>query len=78
MNCREARSLFSDFYDRELNRGIRQAVREHLSNCSECRTEFKNFQKSLKILKKLKAFEVPRDFMKDSKYRESPILGRKS
>ena len=63
MNCKEARALFSEFYDRELNQEICEAVKEHLTECQECKEEYKNFRKSLKILRKLKVLEAPRNYM---------------
>ena len=63
MNCKEARALFSEFYDRELNQEICEAVKEHLTECQECKEEYKNFRKSLKNLKKLKVLEAPRNYM---------------
>jgi predicted anti-sigma-YlaC factor YlaD len=59
MNCKETRDLFSDFYDRELNREICDAVKEHLAECQECKEEYGNFKKSLKFLKKLKELQAP-------------------
>jgi predicted anti-sigma-YlaC factor YlaD len=63
MNCKEARALFSEFYDRELNQEICDAVKEHLAECQECKEEYKNFRKGLKILKKLRVLEAPRNYM---------------
>ena len=63
MNCKEARALFSEFYDRELNQEICEAVKEHLTECQECKEEYKNFRKSLNILRKLKVLEAPRNYM---------------
>jgi predicted anti-sigma-YlaC factor YlaD len=63
MNCRETRALFSEFYDGELNQEIAQAVKGHLVECQECKEEYKNLKKSLKILKKLKILEAPRNYV---------------
>jgi len=63
MNCKEAKALFSEFYDRELNQEICDAVKGHLAGCQECREEYKNFRKGLKILKKLRMLEAPRNYM---------------
>jgi predicted anti-sigma-YlaC factor YlaD len=67
MNCKEARALFSEYYDRELNEEVRHAVNEHLSDCLECRAEYKNFRKSIKILRKLKTLDVPQNYLKKPK-----------
>jgi len=63
MNCKETRALFSDFYDRDLNQEICETVKEHLTECQECKEEYKNFKKGLKILRKLKVLESPRNYM---------------
>jgi len=67
MNCKEARSLFSEFYDNELNQEISSAVKEHLSCCLECKEEYKTFKKGLKILKKMELLETPRNYSKEIK-----------
>jgi predicted anti-sigma-YlaC factor YlaD len=63
MNCKEARALFSEFYDEELNQEISEVVKEHLAECAECKLEYRNFKKGLKILKKLKVLEAPRNYV---------------
>jgi len=63
MNCKEAIALFSEFYDCELNQEICDAVKGHLAECQECKEEYKNFRKGLKILKKLRVLEAPRNYM---------------
>lgn len=42
MNCKEVRSLFSEYYLQALPQEINRALGEHLTDCSECRKEFKN------------------------------------
>jgi len=63
MNCREAKALFSEFYDEELNQEIARAMKEHLADCQECKEEYEDLKKSLKILKKLRPLEAPRDYL---------------
>lgn len=62
MKCQEVRSLFSDYYDRELNREISNSLKKHLALCQECSAEYESFKKALKVLKKLKAVEPKRDY----------------
>jgi predicted anti-sigma-YlaC factor YlaD len=69
MNCTEAKALFSEFYDGELNQEIAQAVKEHLADCQECKKEYKDLKKSLKLLKKLKILEAPRNYVSFNKER---------
>jgi predicted anti-sigma-YlaC factor YlaD len=65
MNCRKSRALFSDFYDHGLDQKSHKALKAHLSSCSECQKEYDSFNKIMIILKKLKKYDVPRDYIKD-------------
>jgi len=79
MNCEETRLLFSDFYDRDLSEEIRALVRQHLVSCAECQDEYENFKKALKILKKFKTRDVPRDYMTIlKKRRENKTLRKRN
>jgi len=53
MNCKEVRSLFSEFYLQPLPQEINKALEEHLTDCSECQKEFKNSIEILKLKKDL-------------------------
>jgi len=61
MNCKEIYSLFSEYYDQELNAEARALIKEHIANCQYCRSEYKIFRKCIKMLKKMKLVDVPRD-----------------
>ena len=63
MHCKEARTLFPDSVDGELKKQIQAFLKEHLMNCPGCQSEFHIFQMNLKILRKLKTLEPPRDFI---------------
>ncbi len=57
MKCQKAISLLTEYYDDELNQKIRKAVKEHLAQCEECKKKHKEFNKSVKLLKKLKPLD---------------------
>jgi len=67
MNCQEVRLLFSEYYDRELNQEIESCLEKHLTSCQECKAEYKKFKKSLKILKRLRPLEAPRNYLEEAK-----------
>jgi len=62
MKCREVRSLFSEYYDQELNREIKGSLKKHLAFCQECSAEYESFKKALEVLKKLEAVEPKQDY----------------
>ena len=57
MKCQKVISLLTEYYDDELSQKIRTAVKDHLAHCEECKTEHKEFNKSVKLLKKLKPLD---------------------
>ena len=63
MNCIKTRSLFSEYIDRQLGQKKSVSIAEHLSVCSECWKECENFMKILTIMKKLKTFDAPRNYL---------------
>jgi len=63
MNCQEARGLFSEYVDRELKKQARASLKEHLMGCSGCQAEYQAFHMNLKILRKLKTQNPPRDYI---------------
>jgi predicted anti-sigma-YlaC factor YlaD len=67
MNCKEARSLLSEFYDQELNQEISRALEKHLAGCIECQKEYDSFNKILKVLNKLKTYDIPHDYLEGMK-----------
>jgi predicted anti-sigma-YlaC factor YlaD len=75
MNCKEARSLFSEFYDQELNQEISRTLEKHLAGCIECQKEYDSFfNKILKVLNKLKTYDIPRNYLEGMKKRRSKIV----
>jgi predicted anti-sigma-YlaC factor YlaD len=62
MNCSEAKALFSEHLDGTLSKKSRAAMRRHLESCPNCRADRENLMKSLRILKKLKEVDAPRDY----------------
>ena len=67
MNCKEARSLFSEFYDQELNQEISRSLEKHLAGCIECQKEYDSFNKIMKVLNKLKTYDIPRNYLEGMK-----------
>jgi anti-sigma factor RsiW len=57
MKCQKVISLFTEYYDDELSQKVRAAMKDHLAHCEECKAKHKEFNKSLKLLKKLKPLE---------------------
>lgn len=63
MTCQEAINLLSDYLDGELNSETQKKLTDHLKICSSCAKEYRQLQRSLKILKRLQQKEIPRDFL---------------
>ncbi len=57
MKCQKVISFLTEYYDDELSQKIRTAVKDHLDQCEECKAKHKEFNKSVKLLKKLKPLE---------------------
>jgi anti-sigma factor RsiW len=57
MKCQKVISLLTEYYDDELSPKTRKAVKDHLAHCEECKTKHKEFNKGLKLLKKLKPLD---------------------
>ena len=46
MNCKEINeSIMDRYFDNELNADEIRELREHLSNCSQCSSDFKSYRK---------------------------------
>jgi len=67
MNCEEVRSLISEFYDQELNQEISRSLEKHLAGCIECQKEYDSFNKIMKVLNKLKTYDIPRNYLEGMK-----------
>jgi len=63
MNCKEVRTLFPGYVDGEMKKQIQASLKEHLMNCPGCQSAFHFFQMNLKILRKLKTLDPPRDYI---------------
>jgi len=57
MKCQKAISLLTEYFDDELSQKISSAVKEHLNQCEECKAKYREFKKTLKILKRLKPLD---------------------
>ncbi|MGD8536615.1 MAG: zf-HC2 domain-containing protein [Candidatus Aminicenantes bacterium] len=57
MKCQKVISLLTEYYDDELSQKTKAAVKEHLDQCEECRTKHKEFNKGIKLIKKLKPLD---------------------
>ena len=62
MNCGEAKALFSEELDGALSIKSREAMIRHLESCPDCMADWERLLRSLKILKKLKEVDAPRDY----------------
>jgi anti-sigma factor (TIGR02949 family) len=81
MNCKEVKSLLSEFCDKELNQEKSEALKKHVVSCSECRNEYDSISKMRKVLKKLKTYDIPHDClkrMKNAKKGKIPSVHKKS
>ncbi|MBN2716747.1 MAG: zf-HC2 domain-containing protein [Deltaproteobacteria bacterium] len=61
MNHQEARELFTSYHDGELNENERTAVEAHLSECSECNTEWLAYKKLMTEVSGLMNLSPPKD-----------------
>jgi epoxyqueuosine reductase len=51
MNCKEAKSLFSEFFGQELPQEISQSLEEHLAGYSPCKKEYNLASQKLKLFR---------------------------
>jgi predicted anti-sigma-YlaC factor YlaD len=47
MDHEEARSFFSDYYDKELSDSVKKKVETHLAECDSCKKEWEAFKKAV-------------------------------
>jgi hypothetical protein len=82
MDCEKVRDQFSSLREGELPQPEVRALREHLSSCSECQSEFERFEKTLRWLGSVEEVEVPEGFLaelrKKMEEREKAPLGEKT
>jgi hypothetical protein len=65
MECEKVRDLFSALLEGEIGPSEEKAVREHLSSCSDCRSELERFTKTVHWLHSVEDAEVPDGFFAD-------------
>lgn len=63
MDCHDTTDRFSDYYDGGLLSAERQALEEHLKNCSSCTIEFRHFSEGLHALHETKPLETTDIFL---------------
>jgi len=62
MNCRQARNLFSAYWDDEITQGEREWLESHFSSCPSCRREYDALARTLEALSDLPRVEVSNGF----------------
>jgi hypothetical protein len=61
--CKRMSDLFGALHDDQLDGEVAESVRRHLSNCSECREDFKWYGFTVHALTSLERVSPPREFM---------------
>lgn len=62
-DCKRMSDLFGALHDEEIEGEIAESVRQHLSNCAECREDFKWYGFTVHALAGLEKVSPPRDFL---------------
>jgi len=62
MNCKKNKNLLQLYIDDALTFGEKQQVKEHLEECSACRTELKSLSTTVKLIKSLPEVSTPLNF----------------
>jgi len=62
MNCKKIKKLLQLYIDDALTFGEKQQVKQHLEECSACRTELKSLSAMVKLIKSLPEVSTPPDF----------------
>jgi len=62
-DCKRMSDLFGALHDEQLDGEIAESVRRHLSNCSECREDFKWYGFTVHALTSLERVFPPSEFM---------------
>lgn len=63
MDCKEIRSLLSEYLDECLDKDYQTLVEKHLKTCPLCRRELESLRKTVSLVHSLEKVEVPRDFL---------------
>ncbi|MFC4777579.1 anti-sigma factor family protein [Paenibacillus sp. GCM10023252] len=53
MNCNEAQDLFAEYWDLTPGHSRREAVDSHLQHCSDCLSQFKLWEESEELIRRL-------------------------
>jgi hypothetical protein len=59
MNCQECQNLVDEYFHQELSFKIKKRVRGHLKGCSECQTEYLQYEKMLQEIGSLEIQPSP-------------------
>jgi len=62
MSCKKVKKLLQLYIDDALTLGEKQQVKQHLEECSACRTELKSLSATVKLIKSLPEVSTPPDF----------------
>jgi hypothetical protein len=79
MNCRQARNLFSAYWDDEITQGEREWLESHFSSCAACRREYESLARTLEAVSDLPRVEVSSGFAERAlaaAKRRSPAVDR--
>jgi predicted anti-sigma-YlaC factor YlaD len=57
MKCQKVITLLTEYHDDALKQNTSSKVKEHLSQCEDCKIKYEEFGKGLIILKRLKPLE---------------------
>ncbi len=63
MDCEKMRDRFSSLWEKELTPFEEKMVKEHLSSCPGCQSEFEQFEKTMRWLHSVGEVEVPDEFL---------------
>ena len=61
LNCRETRSLASDYVDEANDEATVQRLQAHLASCGPCTAFFSTFSKTVGLLKSMPKEAAPRE-----------------
>jgi len=53
MNCRQARHLFSSYWDDEVTQAERESLERHLAGCERCRTSYDELARTIEAVSTL-------------------------
>ena len=64
MDHQEVKRLIFRYYDDELSKEEEKALKQHLSECSDCRKEFKGMSRFEEVMRKMKLKEPQKEVWK--------------